>query len=453
MKYLWVLPCAGRNLPAGMTPSKGAHNTCRFERTGELPPRGGQHRCSSLPCSLWVVPYAGRNPPMLVGCALCRAEPSMTCVGRGPVAKPPLMGPAAGTWRGSQTALSEPPTGDVMNYLWVVPYAGRNPPAGMTPSKGAHNTCRFERTGELPPRGGQHRCSSLPCSLWVVPYAGRNPPMLVGRALCRAEPSMTCVGRGPVAKPPVMGPAAGTWRGSQVALSEPPTGGCHELLVGGALCRAEPSRRHDAQQRGPQHMPFREDRGAAPPRWTAQVFLPSLQLVGGALCRAEPSHACGSCPMPGGTLHDLCGARASGEATTDGSCSRHMARVTDSPERAPHRRCHELLVGGALCRVEPSRRHDAQQRGPQHMPFREDRGAAPPRWTAQVFLPSLQLVGGALCRAEPSHACGSCPMPGGTLHDLCGARASGEATTDGSCSRHMARVTDSPERAPHRRMS
>ena len=74
-----------------------------------------------------------------------------------------------------------------MNYLWVVPCAGRNPPAGMTPSKGAHNTCRFERTGEPPPHGGQHRCSSLPCSLWVVPggtlpclwvvpYAGRNPP-------------------------------------------------------------------------------------------------------------------------------------------------------------------------------------------------------------------------------------------------------------------------------------
>ena len=25
------------------------------------------------------------------------------------------------------------------------------------------------------------------------------------------------------------------------------------------------------------------------------------------------------------------------------------------------------------------------------------------------------LVGGALCRAEPSHACGPCPMQGGTL--------------------------------------
>ena len=44
-------------------------------------------------------------------------------------------------------------------------------------------------------------------------------------------------------------------------------------------------------------------------------------------------------------------------------------------------------------------------------------------------------------------------MTGGTLHDLCGARACGEATSDGSCSRHMARVTDSPEQAPHGRMS
>ena len=77
--------------------------------------------------------------------------------------------------------------------------------------------------------------------LWVVPYAGQSPPMLVGRALCRAEPSMTCVGRGPMAKPPVMGPAASTRHGSETALSGPPKGGCHELLVGSALCQAEPS--------------------------------------------------------------------------------------------------------------------------------------------------------------------------------------------------------------------
>ena len=145
------------------------------------------------------------------------------------------------------------------------------------------------KIGELAPRGGQHRCSSLHCSLWVVPYAGRNPPMLVGRALCRAEPSMTREGQGPVAKPPVMGPAAGTWRGSHTALSEPPTGGCHELLVGGALRRAEPSRRLDAQQRGPQHMPFREDGGAAPPAVDSTGVPPF------------PA-ACGWYPMLGGTL-------------------------------------------------------------------------------------------------------------------------------------------------------
>ena len=90
MNYLWVVPYAGRNPPAGMTPSKGAHNTCRFERTGELPPRGGQHRCSSLPLQL-------------VGGALCRAEPSHAC-----------------GWC--------PMPGGTLPCLWVVPYAGRNPP-------------------------------------------------------------------------------------------------------------------------------------------------------------------------------------------------------------------------------------------------------------------------------------------------------------------------------------
>ena len=97
-----------------------------------------------------------------------------------------------------------------------------------------------EDTGAAP-RGGQHRCSSLLSNLLAVPYAGQNPPMLVGGALCRAEPSITRDGRGPVAKPPVMGPAASARRGSQTALSKPPTGRCPEPLVGGALCRAEPS--------------------------------------------------------------------------------------------------------------------------------------------------------------------------------------------------------------------
>ena len=67
------------------------------------------------------------------------------------------------------------------------------------------------------------------------------PQRLVGGALCRAEPSMTREGRGPVAKPPVMGPAAGARRGSQTALSKLPAGRCPEPLVGSALCWAEPS--------------------------------------------------------------------------------------------------------------------------------------------------------------------------------------------------------------------
>ena len=43
-----------------------------------------------------------------------------------------------------------------------------------------------------PPRGQ--------LNLWVVPHAGRNPPILVGRALCRAEPSRK--GAGAPATPP-----------------------------------------------------------------------------------------------------------------------------------------------------------------------------------------------------------------------------------------------------------
>ena len=215
-----------------------------------------------------------------------------------------------------------------MNYLWVVPYAGRNPPAGMTPSKGAHNTCRFERAGELPPRGGHHRCSSLPYSLWVVPYAERNPPMLVGRALCQAEPSMTCVGRGPVAKPPVMGPAADTWRGSQTALSKPPTGGWHELIVGGALCRGEPSNiwllatlegaaseeaapqtvacsmhrpGHGARREQPR-CPWLAARGTGAPQeggWVGKVWQTELPPPPPPRCTSPPCVDAGYCPNTG----------------------------------------------------------------------------------------------------------------------------------------------------------
>ena len=161
------MPYAGRNPPADAAPSKGAHDTCRSRGQGSCPPP--------------AVDSTG-VPPFLAACGSC-PMPGGT------------LRPAASAWRGSQTAPSEPPRVDVMNHSWVVPYAGRNPPADSAPTKGAQITCL----------------------------------------------------------------------------------------------------------------------------WTAQVFLPSLQLVGGSLCRAEPSHACGSCPMPGGTLHDLCGARASGEATSDGS--------------------------------------------------------------------------------------------------------------------------------------
>ena len=122
-------------------------------RKGELPPCGGQHRWSSLATHSWVVPYAGWNPPMLVGGALCRAEPSRghTARRRGPE-HPPFM-----RTRGS-------------------------------------------------PCSAQHMWSSLPSGLWVVPYAGWNPPMLVGGALCRAEPSITGGWQDPLVKPPVKRP-------------------------------------------------------------------------------------------------------------------------------------------------------------------------------------------------------------------------------------------------------
>ena len=51
--------------------------------------------------------------------------------------------------------------------------------------------------------------------LWVVPYAGRNPPILVGRALCRAEPSE--YGATSPLKPPGMGGVAPLVSGSSEA--------------------------------------------------------------------------------------------------------------------------------------------------------------------------------------------------------------------------------------------
>ena len=43
-------------------------------------------------------------------------------------------------------------------------------------------------------------------STHVVPYAARNPPMLVGGALCRAEPTFTGGWRDPRVKPTVSRP-------------------------------------------------------------------------------------------------------------------------------------------------------------------------------------------------------------------------------------------------------
>ena len=78
--------------------------------------------------------------------------------------------------------------------------------------------------------------------------------MLMDCALCWAEPCMNFEGPGPLAKPPVMGCAAGAWNGSRLSVSKPATGGCHELLL----------------------------------------FY--------SLRQAEPSNACGLCPMPGGSV-------------------------------------------------------------------------------------------------------------------------------------------------------
>ena len=86
-----------------------------------------------------------------------------------------------------------------------------------------------------------------------------------------------------------------------------------------------------------------EDRGAPldPPQWTAQVVLPSQRLVGGALCRAEPSHTCGWCPMPGGTLHHWWLARPAGEATSEeasqGATPHKVARSARRPGHGTRR--------------------------------------------------------------------------------------------------------------------
>ena len=98
-----------------------------------------------------------------------------------------MMCPAVGTQPVSQTALSKPPGVGVMNHLWVVPYAARRPPMLVgsplcrpepileTQQRGAQHMPFGEDKGATPPCG-KHSFFCPPCSLWVVPYAGRNPP-------------------------------------------------------------------------------------------------------------------------------------------------------------------------------------------------------------------------------------------------------------------------------------
>ena len=159
--HLWCTTVVTDSSTAG---NGGCPVSTRGANTAQHPPPCSKAcgRCPmpgrALPC-LWVVPYAGRSPPMLVGGALCQTEPSHAC-----------------GWC--------PMPGGALPCLWVVPYAGRSPPMLVG---GA--LCRAEPShacGWCPMPG-----RALPC-LWVVPYAGRSPPMLVGGALCQAEPSHAC---------------------------------------------------------------------------------------------------------------------------------------------------------------------------------------------------------------------------------------------------------------------
>ena len=217
MNYSCLVPCAGRN-PAMLAGcalcwaepccSPGAQQTVPhhmpFKRTVKLPP---------VLDSTCVPPFClcrAEPSPAPLGRALCGAEPSMTLEGQGPVGKPPMMCPAAGTRPVSQTALSKPPGVGVMNHLWVVPYAARRPPMLVgsplcrpepiletrRPAKGRTTHAIWRGPGSYPP-------------VWKAQLF-LSPLQLVGRALCRAEPSMTCVGRGVVAKATVMGAVAGT---------------------------------------------------------------------------------------------------------------------------------------------------------------------------------------------------------------------------------------------------
>ena len=166
----------------------GPHRTCykdpgtqmNGEREADPPRWSAQVVPLPLHISLWVVPYAGRTPPVLVGSALCWAQPSESCGGQGPVAKSPAKRPAAVRSSRSFTA----PTGHHRSY---------------------YRDSDEWRKGSGPPT--------------VVGTRGSSPPSLklVGRVLCRAEPSEFRAGHMLVAKPPAKGPAAMGCGGSLTA--------------------------------------------------------------------------------------------------------------------------------------------------------------------------------------------------------------------------------------------
>ena len=158
---------------------------------------------------------------------------------------------------------------------------------------------------------------------------------LVGGALCRAEPSMTRKGRGPVAKPPVVGPAADARRGSQTALSKPPTGRCREPLVG---TQSDRSGRVLSQiaQGGCSVRSLREgtqsDRSG---RVLSQIAQGGYSVR--SLREGTQSDRSGRvCPMPGGTLHYWWLARPAGEAREEASQGAAPPEVACSVRRPRH---------------------------------------------------------------------------------------------------------------------
>ena len=136
-------------------------------KEADPPPVVGNSGSYSHALKLVLVPYAGRSPPMLVGGARCWVEPYKTGGGLGLMAKPPTREPAAMWCNGSLTTPA---------------------PASHT---GAATGTQMTGEKEPKPHSRQYRWFLSPCSeacgwclmlvgtlpcLWLVPYAGRNPP-------------------------------------------------------------------------------------------------------------------------------------------------------------------------------------------------------------------------------------------------------------------------------------